>query len=75
MNERLCDKSNAEAFCKDSDQPVHHNLAVCYLAAEDLNCIHADSNESDQIKRMPRLILDFINIGQRLSDLSSIRCP
>ena len=51
-------------------------ISLCaHLTAEDLNFIHADSNESDQIKRMRRLILDFMNIRQRLSDLSSIRCP
>ena len=56
INEPLHDKTNKMSVrpTKDSDQPGHPLCAQ--WVAKDPTCLHADSEDSAQTWRMPRLI-------------------
>ena len=57
-----CDMIKQQNECvpsEDSDQPGHQSSLCAQWVAKDPSFLHADSKDSDQTGRMPRLIRVF----------------
>ena len=55
INEPPHDKTN-KMTCAPSEDPVWSVFAMCFSGAKDPSFLHGDSDDSDQTRRMPRLI-------------------